>query len=490
LEGIKDGPCVQERVLVVDLDRTLLRVDTLWEQLLSYLHSSPASVLLLVYWLLQGRARLKHELGRRCELNPELLPYREEVLELVRRERAGGRRVVLATGADRSVAERIAAHLGLFSGVLASEEGRNLKGEAKLMAILSYLGEEEEFDYIGDSDADLPVWQVSGRAMVVSPTVRLLRKIKRERGSRGKVSVVGRRGGRWQSLVRLARAMRVHQWVKNVLIFVPFVLSHARPNLGDVLVLASAWFSFGLCASAIYIVNDLLDISSDRQHPRKRSRPFASGELGIPAGLLLSAGSLGGSVCLVVGFLPLSYLGLLGLYGFTSLMYSIRLKRMLLVDVITLALLYTLRIFAGGYVLEIPISNWLLAFSLFFFFSLALLKRYSELYHVGQKIQGYNNRRNYKREDLNLLQILGVSSGLLSILVLVLYLQSDVVVQNYTHPRLLWLIAPPLLYWINRLWFLTERGYMRDDPIVFSVKDWMSYLVSLVILTIFIISSI
>ena len=285
------------------------------------------------------------------------------------------------------------------------------------------------------------------------------------------------------------KTFRFHQWVKNVLIFVPFFLAHRSLNIHALVTLSLAWVSFGFVASAAYIVNDILDIDSDRKHPQKRHRPFAAGELTTTSGIILSSSSVALSLMIAILFLKPAFLAIIGLYLTISFLYSLGLKKLLLVDVMILAALYTLRIYAGGIVLDIPISNWLLVFSLFFFLSLALLKRYTELHALEPEICQHDNRRYYEKGDLSLLRIVGVGTGLLSVLVLVLYVQMNFVLAHYTHPDWLWLAAPPLFYWIIRMWFLAERGILEDDPIVFSVKDKMSYVTGGVIILVFILSS-
>ena len=295
---------------------------------------------------------------------------------------------------------------------------------------------------------------------------------------------------KWRRKCKItAKALRFHQWVKNVLLFVPFFLAHRSLNAHALVTLSLAWVSFGFAASSTYIINDILDIDSDRNHPRKRHRPFASRELTATSGIVLSSSSVAISLLIAILFLKPAFLIIVGLYLTISLLYSIGLKKMLLVDVMILAALYTLRIYAGGLVLDIVISNWLLAFSAFFFMSLALLKRYTELNAMGSGSRRPYNRRYYEKGDLSLLQVLGVGAGLLSVLVLVLYVQTDFVLAHYMHPDWLWLAAPPLFYWITRMWFLAERGILKDDPITFSVKDKVSYLTGGVITLVFFLSS-
>lgn len=285
------------------------------------------------------------------------------------------------------------------------------------------------------------------------------------------------------------RALRISQWIKNVLLFIPFFLAHKVLNIHDISTLLCAWLSFSLCASSTYIVNDICDIESDREHPQKCRRPFASNELSIRSGIVLSICSMIVGLMIAIIFIRPVFLIIIGFYVIISLLYSFGLKKLLLADLLILAILYVLRIFAGGLILNIPISNWLLSFSLFLFVSLAFLKRYAELHLPDEAEQNYDNRRFYDRDDLELLQVMGVSTGLLSILVLTLYFHSDAVASQYSHPEWLWFTAPLLFYWIGRLWFLASRRIVRDDPVIFSLKDKVSYLVGGIMVLIFILSS-
>jgi len=287
----------------------------------------------------------------------------------------------------------------------------------------------------------------------------------------------------------LSKTLRIRQWVKNILLFLPVLLAHQTIDLNKITTLIIAWLSFSLCASAAYIINDIIDIPYDRNHPVKRHRPFASGQLSISTGIIICGTCLGIGLSIAILYLHTDFLIILTLYMALSLLYSCCLKRLLVADVITLAIMYTLRIFAGGLVLNIPISNWLLTFSLFLFTSLALLKRYSELRQIGKNRTTYKNGRYYEDNDQDLLQLVGVGSGLLAVLVLLLYCQGDAVKEHYLHPEWLFLTAPVLLYWITRFWFLAARGIVDDEPIVFSIRDSTSYFVGGAIVTIFILAS-
>jgi 4-hydroxybenzoate polyprenyltransferase len=454
--------------LCVDLDGTLIAADLLWESIFALIRARPMEAALIPIWQLKGRANLKAKVGARVALDARLLPYRAEVLDYLRAERARGRWLVLATAADRRFAEAVAEHLDVFDEVIASDGERNLKGREKLAALqqrFSAVG----FDYLGDSRADLPIWEAANKALIV----RTDRSIERRAAAVCSPSRVfdGARGGP----KALIKALRPHQWAKNVLVFVALVAAHQVLQLGPLLKCGLAFLAFSFSASAVYILNDLLDLESDRRHPRKRRRPFASGAASIPSGVGLIVALLGAAAA-ASAFLPPTFIGLLSLYLVLTTAYSIHLKRKLMVDVLCLAGLYTLRIVAGGAAASIAISPWLMAFSMFFFLSLAFAKRYTELTAAEdscEKIPG----RGYWPMDLELIRSVGPTSGYLCVLVLCLYLNSPDVRIHYSRPEILWLACPILLYWISRIWFLAYRRQLDDDPVAFALRDRISYVV-------------
>ncbi len=420
--------------LTVELDEVLVRTDTLHEGLLCLLKRRPHLLPLVPGWALRGRAFLRAEVARRTELDAARLPYDESLLARLREERANGRRLVLATRSDRRIAEAVAAHLELFDAVHASDGTRELSGahrEARLKEALD--GRFEELSHSAPR----------------SPGPRTL-----------------------------LRAMRVHQWAKNVLVFVPMLAAHKLLE-GAMLSRALLGFlAFSLCASSVYVLNDLLDLDADRQHPSKRRRPFASGELPVRTGLWLAPMLLaaGGAVA---SLLPPSFLLLLATYYLTTLGYSLYLKQVMMLDVLVLAGLYTVRIFGGSLAVGVPTSDWLLTFSMFLFLSLALVKRLSEVRRLRQEEQLEAPGRGYGASDYEQLASLGVSSGYLSVLVLALYITSREVTALYTHPQRLWLLCPLMLYWVGRIWMLAHRGEVNEDPLVFALEDKVSYGVGL-----------
>jgi len=470
-----------EGPLFVDLDGSLVATDLLWESAMLFAACHPLEIWRIPIWLGGGKAHLKQQLAERALPDPALLPYREEVLEFVRREKSRGRTVILATAADRRAAASVAEHLGIFDGVLASDGATNLSGARKLAAIEARSG-DAAFGYLGDARVDLPLWEKAGDAHVVDASPALRRAAEAVCQPR---SIFARRSG---GLAAWWRALRPTQWIKNILLLVPLFAAHklGEPGLFGQVLLALA--TFCACASSVYIVNDLVDLAGDRQHPRKRTRPFASGALSIPAGLLLAAALLAGAFTVSALLLPLAFTAHLATYLALASAYSFYFKRRLLQDVFLLAGLYTMRIMAGGAATGVEISPWLLAFSLFFFLSLAFVKRYAELLMVAERAEQLASGRNYLTGDITLIESVGPNSGYIAVLVLCLYINSDAIVGVYRHPGWLWLLCPILLYWITRMWFLARRRTLADDPVVFAVRDRVSLLAGLAAGAIFLLS--
>ena len=463
--------------LYVDLDGTLVATDTLWESFLLFLAHSPLSAWRVPAWLVRGRAAFKHEIARRVTLSPESLPYRPEVLGLIAEARARGAEVILATAADEAVAHAVAEHVGQFDGVIASDGDANLKGERKLAAIRAHAG-DRPFAYVGNDGADVPILAAATVGFLTAASPALARLLTHRHPS---VRVLGEATGSQRALLRL---IRPQQWVKNILVLVPLLLSHMVLQLPRLASAVAALVAFSLCASAVYVVNDLLDVHADRLHPRKRRRPIAAGEVTIPQAGLLAVGLIIAAVGLAAATLPLPFLGVLALYFATSQAYSLVLKRVPVLDVIVLAGLYAVRLLAGAVATNVAISAWLLAFALFFFLSLAYVKRYTELTMLRERGEGGTARRGYEVPDLELVRSVGPASGYLSVLVLALYTSNESVRSLYPHAQFLWLLGPVLLYWISRVWLLAHRGLMHDDPIVFAVKDRTSYVVGAIALLI------
>jgi 4-hydroxybenzoate polyprenyltransferase len=454
---------LESQPLVVDLDGTLVHTDMLHETSLRVLRDSPWHLFHLPFLLPQGKAVVKQHLASRGRFDPQHLPYNEELLAWLREQKAAGRRLVLCTASDNAVAQSIARHLGIFDEVMASDGSANLGGKVKAASLVARYG-EHGFDYVGNSTTDLPVWRQARRAIVVNAPTALVLKA-------GGICEVEKVFPRLPtSLAAWRRVLRVHQWLKNVLLFIPALAAHQlhNPQMWSSLLLA--FVSFSLCASSVYIFNDLLDLESDRSHPRKRARPFASGEVPIWIGLVLSVALLAASFGLAT-YVGGSFLPWLGFYFVLTCVYSWTLKRLMLVDCLALAMLYTVRIVAGAAAAALALSFWLLAFSVFLFLSLAFIKRYAELEVQLLNGQTKVHGRGYYTSDAPLLQNLGVTSGYGSVLVLALYLNSDAVLRLYRTPEIMWAAVPILLFWISWMWMQAHRGLMHDDPLVFAVKD-------------------
>ncbi len=462
------APLVEKSLLArpvcVDLDGTLVSTDTLWEGVVALLKQRPWLLFVLPFWLLGGRARFKKAVSGHVTLDPATLPYREDLLSVLTEMKGRGHKLVLATAADTQVASSVAAHLGLFDQVFASDGEENLKAESKRKRLVEKFG-EGGFDYIGDSSADLTVFASAASGFLVGASSSTARRAE----ATNKVVVLSRR----PSILRAAlRELRIHQWAKNALVLLPLVLSPQIPTQEVITAGVLAALAFSLCASAGYVVNDLLDLGADRVHKTKRTRPFASGDLPVVLGPVLFVGLLVASFGLSLLFLPLGFTLMLALYFVGTMSYSLELKTRLLLDVLVLAGLYTHRILAGGIATGVPISAWLLGFSMFFFLSLAFAKRYVELLPLaaGGKIKN----RAYYKTDLQMIASMGPASGYLAALVFSLYVENGAHQGAYREPVLLWLAVPVLLYWVSRVWILTGRGEMQDDPVKFALKDRLS----------------
>jgi 4-hydroxybenzoate polyprenyltransferase/phosphoserine phosphatase len=453
--------------LCVDLDGTLVATDTTAEGLLEVLKAAPWRIFSLFVALLGGRPALKRYIAHHMRVDAASLPYREEVLDEMRHARDAGRPVVLVTASDQSTADAVGAHLDLIDEAIGTRTDVNLKASRKAAFLVERYG-EGGFEYLGDSPADLPVWEAAGEAVMVAPSVVTQRRAE-ALVPRSRVLV-----DRPNKLRAAIKELRPHQWAKNLLLFVPIYFAHQYTNLDLVFTVVMAFFSFSFAASSIYVLNDLVDLPSDRQHRSKRTRPLAAGELSIPEGIALSILAFIASMVVAIVFVnPLFVLVVLGYVALTTL-YSFSLKQRMIVDVLTLASLFTYRVLAGGVAVSIPISEWLLAFSIFFFMSLAFVKRYSELIQVRDEGKTGIKGRNYVPADMPVIVGAGLSSGLLAVLVFALYITTPTILEYYPREEFLWGICLVLVYWVMRIWFLAGRNQMQDDPVLFAVKDPVS----------------
>ena len=460
-------------LICVDLDGTLIHTDMVAEALVAALRKNPLLLFVLPFWIMRGRAYFKEKIARCSQVNAALLPYNTELLEYLENRKKEGASLWLTTAAHKSHAEAVSSHCGLFENVLASDGSTNLKGKSKLLAIKDRLG-DEPFLYAGDSRADLAVWRASAGAITVGAPQTITTALDNEG-----VAVVARFSNRRSIWTTWLKALRIHQWSKNTLIFVPMLLAH-EVQVSRILTALSAFFSFSFCASTFYLLNDLLDLEVDRAHPRKRNRPLASGALSIRAGvcaLVALTTAVIASACL----LPSGARWLLAVYALLNLSYSVGLKQVLCLDVIVLAFLYTLRILFGGLATSITVSIWTLAFSVFIFLGLALLKRLTELKVAGDSGAGHIGRRPYVAADTSVLQGFTSAALYISVVVLALYLNSQDVLKLYAHSEPLWFVCLALTFWVSRMLILTNRGSMTDDPIVFAFRDRSSQIVAVLI---------
>jgi len=466
--------------LYVDLDGTLIYTDLLFESVLHLLKKNPLYLFACLFWVCGGRAKLKDEIAKRVDIDPTLLPFNRTFLDYLSGQRALGRRIVLASASNEKLVQCVADHLGLFDAVMGSDAHCNLKSAAKLRAIKAQV--RDGFAYAGNSSADLTVWAQAQEILIVNASASTARSAT---AGRQPVLLIPRRP---VGLTVVLKALRLHQWTKNALLFLPLLAAHDG-NAHSWLMTLLAFVSFGLTASATYVINDLLDLDADRAHPRKRLRAFAAATLGIPLGLSLVIVLLPAGLLLAAS-VSLPFFGLMLLYVAATLLYSARLKKIAFVDVLVLAMLYTHRLFAGGVAGGVEISSWLLIVSLFMFLSLALIKRCVELEFMDDSGKAQLAGRGYRKSDLPYLVSMGTSSGLVAVMVLALYVESQVGGTQYPHAGLLWLMLPPILYWIMRLWIKTSRCELHDDPLVFAMTDPLSWVLAGLIATIAVVASV
>jgi len=470
------SPTASSRPLCVDLDGTLVKSDTLVDSLLVLARTRPGLLWKLPSRLMRGKAAFKAFVTDSVTLDVARLPYNLKVLQFLQQEHVKGRPIYLTTGADSRVAQRVADNLGIFTSVLGSDGSTNLIAGKKLDRLRAHLA-VEAFDYIGNARPDLPLLAQATEPMVANPSLGL-RMGMRTRGIRPTRLFEERRS----PLQAMLKAMRVHQWAKNLLIFVPLLLSHGL-SIARLLTALLAFLCFSFAASATYMVNDLLDIEADRRHARKRLRPFASGDLSAVAGLgavvVLLLLALSGARFLAAGFY-----GWLLLYLASTLAYSLYLKRIALVDVLVLSGLYTLRLQAGSAATQTPISHWLAGFSVFLFLSLAIVKRFAELENLRASNSPPKNGRGYLVADIEQLRSFGTSSAYAAVVVFSIYISSQSVMTLYRKPSLLWLMVPLMLLWLSRVWLLASRGQLNEDPVVFALTDRMSLLIGVAVVVV------
>lgn len=446
----------------MDLDGTLVRSDLLIETAFSELGRRPLSLFGMLSALRRGKAALKHRLCESVDFDPAALPYDEEVLARIRQARADGRPVYLASASNGRLVEAVAGHIGMFSGWFASDETNNLARNEKARRLVEAFG-AQGFDYIGNDAADLPVWERAATAIAVRAPSSVARRLKTIAAD---VEHLHHERPTWRTWARL---IRVHQYAKNALVFLPLLAAHKFEwsAFGQAGVAAVA---FCLCASGVYVLNDLVDLQEDRRHRTKCDRPLASGAIPLMHGLV-AVPLLLLAAALVAWSVSPAFLGvLLGYFAITTA-YSFFLKRKMLIDVMTLATLYSVRVFGGAVAIDVVVSQWLLAFCMSLFVSLALMKRYVELAARSDANMPDPSNRDYRTGDLGGVSALAAASGFNAVTVFALYISRDTVHLLYSRPEILWLVCPLLIYWIGRALMLAHRRQMDDDPVVFALKD-------------------
>lgn len=465
------------RPLVVDLDGTLIYTDMLHESVIHVLRDNPLNIFVIFIKLLRGKASVKEYLAKKSCIDPGTIPYNHKLIDWINNQKKAGREIILCTATHELIANQIAQFLKIFDAVIATDNLRNLSGQEKALKLENLFG-YRGFDYVGNSHADLAVWKKASLGIAVNATSKTVDnasqfctlKIDFNKNS--------------CSLKDIFQMFRIHQWLKNILLFVPLVAAHQFGNWQGLILVGIAFIAFSLCATSVYITNDLLDLEYDRKHPKKYKRPFANGSIPLWIGLILCPTILALSV-IASAYVNVAFMNWLTIYFLLTCAYSWKLKQLALIDCITLAILYTLRIIAGASIIQTTLSFWLLAFSFFLFLSLAFIKRYVELnLNCRDELSGsYRQEKIYGRgyisSDISIIQNLGITSGYASVIVLSLYLNSETVAKLYEFPEFLWGEVPLLLLWISWAWIKAHRNEMDDDPLIFAFKDRTSQLIGI-----------
>ncbi len=387
------------------------------------------------------------------------LPINEEIFEFLQARRSAGQSLVLRSDED---SEHVTSLLGdkyIFEEVISHNNAELLK---------SKFG---EFDYLGTERTPLSTWQAATNCFTVETGSKTPEKLKQNNLKLSQQFSVSRGDAK-----SIFKSLRVYQWLKNLLVFVPIITSQQLNNTAALKSSIIMFFCFSMVASFGYIVNDLLDLQSDRSHPVKRTRPFASGALSVGHGVfigivLLALAGIGGL------FLPVEANLALGIYLMLTVLYSLYLKTKLMIDVVALGGLFTLRVIGGAAAIESELSFYLLSFSIFIFSSLAMVKRFAELDNLQKRNKLAARGRGYQVGDIESVRIIGISLGYMSVFIMGQYINSPLVTQYYNHPKFIWLLFPLLTFWLGRLWILASRGEVNEDPLIFTIKDTTSLLV-------------
>ena len=467
-----------EKKLIVDLDNSLIKNDLFVELLCTSIFKNPIIFFKTIFYLCKSKALAKIFLSENVSLDIKTIPYNQTVIQLINNYKEKKYKIILSTGASKVHAEKIVRHLKIFDDYISTDEKINNVGNTKLQLIKDRY--DSNFIYIGDSLNDLSVWKECGNAIIVGKNRIIEKKLRAN-----DVNIIQVIHEKNNSGFNILNQFRIHQWSKNLLLFVPSISSHKifQPT-HDFTTSLLGFFSFSLAASSIYILNDIIDLNNDRSHPKKAARPLASGSISIVTGLILFLICLFSSLIISIS-VGQRFFTIIAVYFSLNFFYSKYIKKLLIIDVVLLTLFYTIRIIAGHLMDHISFSSWLLSFSIFFFFSLALLKRYSDLLFLDKKKLNLKTGRGYKSDDASIIQTLGVSSGLISALVLILYTGSEQVQILYQNPIILVGLSPGIIIWISRIWLHAGRGKVDIDPVLYALKDRYSYYIIFYFLTIF-----
>ena len=465
--------------IIVDLDGTLLKTDMLCEAVVAKISKNfKETINILKVLLLNNRLEFKNYAFKDNTIDINTLPFNQEVISKVKKLKKSGNKIYLVTASPTNIAIKINEALKIFDNVYGSTDEVNLKGEEK-KKLLNKLFGKKNYHYFGNSKEDLHVWKDSGYAYLVNVSFKIKNKVNDIRIPFESIETKKSKFEIFKSVIR------IKQWIKNILIFVPLIAAQAF-TLENYIQCLYAFVSFSMIASGVYIFNDLLDIRVDRHHEIKKNRVFASGEMQLETGFVI------GVLLWIIGFIltsaiNTSFLWALVVYSILTSLYSIKLKKIPIIDLCTLSILYTLRIWSGSVANEIQLSVWLLALSIFLFYSLACVKRLGEL--SNNKLTGRLTikDRGYDIKDIPIVQSMAVSTGNAATIVFALYLNSTEIVKYYSYPPALWVIWLVLLYWVNYIIFMANRGKINEDPVIFAIKNKISIICGFLIIIFMII---
>lgn len=468
--------------LCVDLDGTLVYSDTLWELFIRALKTCPWILFLLPFFILRGKSHLKYFLFKRCGNLVNTLPFNNKLLEYLKIQKSEGRKIYLVTASNQDFAKNIVSEFDIFDDVFGSNERLNLRGKNKAKFLTEKFG-SQNFAYAGNDNTDLEVWKDAGEVIVVNASNKLAQKVKEQNLEKPITIISLQKSFNLKSFFKL---IRVHQWAKNLLIFVPLVMSHTYQKLANVENALLAFFALSFCASATYIFNDILDVENDRKHRTKKFRPLASGIIPLPNALCVMFVLFTCAISISLN-VSLALLVMLFVYSVITLSYSFIFKRIIILDILILALLYMFRIYFGAVAISDEISFWLVSFSIFIFFSLGALKRYVEVSANKDEPTKIIGGRGYTSYDAEFISMIGIGAGMMSVLTYIMYIDAGA---NALYESPVWLMfgCLPILYFISKIWLMAKRSKVHDDPVVYAIKTKENYLILFIFAVLFFMS--